>query len=89
MPAGQLAVAMSAPTEHAAAAQGVYGAIGLVVSGSAAFAAGWAYDVLGPEALFTGSSIIMVVAMAGAVALGGELMGPPRLDPRISAATDQ
>jgi len=89
MPAGQLAVAMSAPTEHAAAAQGVYGAIGLVVSGSAAFAAGWAYDVLGPEALFTGSSIIMVVAMAGAVALGGELMGLPRLDPRISAATDQ
>ena len=78
MPAGQLAVAMSAPTEHAAAAQGLYGAIGLVVSGSAAFAAGSVYDVWGPEALFTGSSVIMVVALAGAIALGGELMGPAK-----------
>ena len=76
MPAGQLAVAMSAPTQQAAAAQGLYGAVGLVVSGLAAVAAGSVYDVWGPEALFTGSSIVMVVALAGAVALGGELMGP-------------
>lgn len=76
MPAGQLAVAMSAPTEQAAAAQGLYGAVGLVVSGLAAVAAGSLYDAWGPEVLFTGSSIVMVVALAGAVALGGELMGP-------------
>lgn len=76
MPAGQLAVAMSAPTEQAAAAQGLYGAVGLVVSGLAAVAAGSLYDAWGPEVLFTGSSIVMVVALAGAIALGGELMGP-------------
>jgi len=76
MPAGQLAVAMSAPTEQAAAAQGLYGAVGLVVSGLAAVAAGSIYDVWGPEVLFTGSSVVMVVALAGAIALGGELMGP-------------
>ncbi|MCQ3812344.1 MAG: MFS transporter [Acidimicrobiia bacterium] len=76
MPAGQLAVALSAPTQQAAAAQGLYGAVGLVVSGLAAVAAGTIYDAWGPEVLFTGSSVVMVVALAGAVALGGELMGP-------------
>ncbi len=78
MPAGQLAVAMSAPTEQAAAAQGLYGAVGLVVSGFAAVAAGSVYDAWGAEALFTGSSAIMLVALSGAVVLGGDLMGPAR-----------
>ncbi len=77
LPAGQLAVAMSAPTDQAAAAQGLYGAMGLAVAGSAALAAGTIYDAWGPEVLFTGSSVVMVVALAGAIALGGELMGPP------------
>jgi MFS family permease len=76
MPAGQLSVALSAPTEQAAAAQGLYGAVGLVVSGLAAVATGAVYDAWGPEVLYTGSSIVMVIALAGAVALGGELMGP-------------
>ena len=76
MPAGQLAVALSAPTEQAAAAQGLYGALGLVVSGIAAVATGAIYDAWGPEVLFTGSSVVMVLALSGAVALGGELMGP-------------
>ena len=76
MPAGQLAVALSAPTEQAAAAQGLYGALGLVVSGIAAVATGAVYDAWGPEVLFTGSSVVMVLALSGAVALGGELMGP-------------
>ena len=76
MPAGQLAVALSAPMKQAAAAQGLYGALGLVIAGLAALATGWVYDTWGPEALFTGASAVMVVALAGAVALGGELMGP-------------
>ncbi|MDE0117937.1 MAG: MFS transporter [bacterium] len=76
MPAGQLAVAISAPTEQAAAAQGIYGAMGLAVAGSAAVATGPVYEAWGAEVLFTGSSIIMVVALAGAIALGEELMGP-------------
>ncbi len=76
MPAGQLSVALSAPTEQAAAAQGLYGAVGLVVSGMAAVATGAVYDAWGPEVLYTGSSVVMVIALAGAVALGGELMGP-------------
>ncbi len=76
MPAGQLSVALSAPTEQAAAAQGLYGAVGLVVSGLAAVATGAVYDAWGPEVLYTGSSVVMVIALAGAVALGGELMGP-------------
>lgn len=98
MPAGQLAVAMSAPADQAAAAQGLYGAVGLVVSGIAAVAAGSVYDYwgpkrrpghpsmlheqfygnLGPEVLFTGASIVMVIALAGAILLGKELMGPAR-----------
>lgn len=77
MPAGQLSVALSAPTEQAAAAQGLYGAVGLVVSGLAAVATGAVYDAWGPEVLYSGSSVVMVIALAGAVALGGELMGPP------------
>ena len=76
MPAGQLSVALSAPTEQAAAAQGLYGAVGLVVSGLAAVATGAVYDAWGPEVLYSGSSVVMVIALAGAVALGGELMGP-------------
>ncbi|MYH71204.1 MAG: MFS transporter [Acidimicrobiia bacterium] len=76
LPAGQLAVAISAPTDQAAAAQGLYGAMGLTVAGSAALATGPVYEAWGAEVLFTGSSIIMVVALAGAIALGGELMGP-------------
>ena len=76
MPAGQLAVALSTPTQQAASAQGLYGALGLVIAGLAALATGWVYDTWGPEALFTGASAVMVIALAGAVALGGELMGP-------------
>lgn len=76
MPAGQLAVAMSAPTEQAAAAQGLYGAMGLAVAGSAALATGPIYEAWGAEVLFTGSSVVMVVALSGAIVLGGELMGP-------------
>ena len=76
MPAGQLAIALSAPTEQAAAAQGLYGALGLIIAGIAALATGAIYENWGAEALFTGSSIVMVVALAGAIALGEELMGP-------------
>ena len=76
MPAGQLAVALSAPREQAAAAQGLFGALGLVIAGIAALATGAVYENWGPEALYTGSSIVMVVALAGAIALGEELMGP-------------
>ena len=76
MPAGQLAVALSAPREQAAAAQGLFGALGLVIAGIAALATGAVYENWGAEALFTGSSIVMVVALAGAIALGEELMGP-------------
>ncbi len=76
MPAGQLAIALSAPTEQAAAAQGLYGALGLIIAGIAALATGVIYENWGAEALFTGSSVVMVVALAGAIALGEELMGP-------------
>jgi len=76
MPAGQLAVALSAPAEQAAAAQGLYGGMGLAVAGSAAVVTGPVYEAWGPEVLFTGSSLFMVAALAGAVALGEELMGP-------------
>ena len=40
MPAGQLAVALLAPTQQAASAQGLYGALGLVIAGLAALATG-------------------------------------------------
>lgn len=76
MPAGQLAIALSAPTEQAAAAQGLFGALGLIIAGIAAVATGWVYENCGAEALFTGASVVMVVALAGAIALGEELMGP-------------
>ncbi|MYB11628.1 MAG: MFS transporter [Acidimicrobiia bacterium] len=76
MPAGQLAIAISAPTEQAAAAQGLFGALGLIIAGIAAVATGAIYENWGAEALFTGASIVMVVALAGAIALGEELMGP-------------
>ncbi len=86
MPAGQLAVALSAPADQAAAAQGLYGAMGLAVAGSAALATGPVYEAWGAEVLFTGSSVIMIAALAGAIALGGELMGPSKLDPQTSGA---
>ena len=76
MPAGQLAIAISAPTEQAAAAQGLFGALGLIIAGIAAVATGAVYENWGAEALFTGASVVMVVALAGAIALGEELMGP-------------
>lgn len=89
MPAGQLAIAISAPTEQAAAAQGLFGAMGLIIAGIAAVATGVIYENWGAEALFTGASVVMVVALAGAMALGGDLRGPPKLDPRMSKATGQ
>ena len=87
MPAGQLAVAMSAPTEQAASAQGLYGAMGLAVAGSAAVATGPVYEAWGPEVLFTGSAVVMVLALAGAVVLGGELLSPPSRSTREPAPT--
>lgn len=85
LPAGQLAVAVSAPTDQAASAQGIYGAMGLAVAGSAALATGPVYEAWGAEVLFTGSSVVMVVALAGAIALGEELMGPNGRSPREPA----
>ena len=76
MPAGQLAVALSSSSQQAAAAQGLYAAMGLFVAGIASLVGGFAYENWGPEILYAGSSALMVVAVGAAVALGGDLRGP-------------
>ena len=48
----------------------------MIIAGIAAVATGAVYENWGAEALFTGASVVMVVALAGAIALGEELMGP-------------
>ena len=64
MPANQVAVATATPPEQLAAGQGLFSAVGTLVSGIVAYAAGALYEAEGPKLLFTSASIAMVVFLA-------------------------
>jgi DHA1 family multidrug resistance protein-like MFS transporter len=76
MPANQVAIALAAPREQAAAAQGLFGAIGLATAGAVGLAAGAVYEHAGPRVLFTGTSLVMVAFLAVAVLRGEALRRP-------------
>ena len=64
MPANQVAVATATPPEQLAAGQGLFSAVGTLVSGIVAYAAGALYEAEGPKLLFTSASIARVVFLA-------------------------
>lgn len=76
-PSNQVAVALASPREHLASAQGMYGAVNTVTAGLAAGLSATVYDHAGPTVLFTSVSLVMAGALAVAVVLGRELLGPP------------
>jgi MFS family permease len=65
-PSTQAAVAEASPPEHVAAGQGLLEAVGLAFAGAAALLAAPVYGWLGPEALFTGSALVMLAFCGGA-----------------------
>jgi MFS family permease len=69
-PATQAAVAAAGPPEQVAAGQGLLEAVGLAFAGFAALVAVPIYAAVGPELLFTVSSVIMLT-FCGAARLFG------------------
>ncbi len=67
-----VAVSMCAPTEQQAGAQGLVGAAQTLVGGCSAFAAGWAYEHIGPVATYVGGTIFMVTCVVFGWSLAGE-----------------
>ncbi|MEQ8842562.1 MAG: MFS transporter [Acidimicrobiales bacterium] len=61
MPANQVAIATATPREQLAAGQGLFSAIGVLVSGVVAYGAGALYEAEGPKLLFTSASMAMIV----------------------------
>jgi MFS family permease len=69
MPANMVAVAMAAPKELAASAQGLLSATGMLVGGAAALVCGGLYETYGPEAVYTSAAVTMMVFLGLSVAL--------------------
>ncbi|NNE72380.1 MAG: MFS transporter [Acidimicrobiales bacterium] len=67
LPANQVAIAQASPPEQIAAAQGLFSAVGTLVSGVAAFAAGALYENQGPKVLYTAAAAGMVVFLAASL----------------------
>jgi MFS family permease len=61
MPANMVAVAIVAPRQLAASAQGLLSATGMLVSGTAALVCGGLYEVYGPEVVYTSAAVTMTV----------------------------
>jgi MFS family permease len=69
MPANMVAVAMAAPQELAASAQGLLSATGMLVGGAAALVCGGLYEAYGPEVVYTSAAVTMMVFLAFSVVL--------------------
>jgi DHA1 family multidrug resistance protein-like MFS transporter len=67
MPANQVAIAQASPPDQVAAGQGLFSAMGTLVSGTVAYAAGAMYEAEGPELLYTTAAIAMVVFLAASL----------------------
>ncbi|MEM7140500.1 MAG: MFS transporter, partial [Actinomycetota bacterium] len=67
MPANQVAVARASPPDQIAAGQGLFSAMGTLVSGIVAYAAGALYESEGPEWVYTSAAIAMVVFLVAAL----------------------
>jgi DHA1 family multidrug resistance protein-like MFS transporter len=75
MPANQVAIAVASPREQVATAQGLFSAMGTLVSGLIAVVAGYLYETQGPELLYSAAAVIMVVCLSGSL-----LLSRPGLD---------
>jgi MFS family permease len=78
LPANQVAVALSSPSDQLAAGQGLLGAVGLGVAGVTALAGAAVYDRAGRGAVFSGTAAVMVAFLAVAAWRGRSLMAPRR-----------
>ena len=76
MPANQVAVAMAAGPQQAAAGQGLLGASGLAVAGAVGLIAGAVYETAGRATLFVSTAVVMLVALAVAWSRGSDLRRP-------------
>ena len=63
MPANQVAIATATPPAQLAAGQGLFSAVGTLVSGIVAYGAGALYETEGPRLLFTTASAAMFVLL--------------------------
>ncbi len=77
MPALQLGIARSSPSEHLASGQGLIGAAGQLTAAATALLSGWIYGTWGADILFGGSAALMVVLLSTGLWLGASLMSPP------------
>ena len=77
-----VAVAMTAPRERQAAAQGLVGAAETLSGGATAVLAGVLYDAGGRTLAYTTCTVIMIVLAVGAYLLAGEHRTPRRTDRR-------
>ena len=67
MPANQVAVARASPSDQIGAGQGLFSAMGTLVSGIVAYGAGALYESKGPAWVYTSAAIAMVVFLAAAL----------------------
>jgi MFS family permease len=88
MPGNQVAVAIAAPRDRLAAAQGLLGATGVASAGLAGLAAGAAYERFGSFAVFGGAAALMASCLVGAAALT-DGFSRASTGPRPVAASDE
>jgi MFS family permease len=83
-PGTQVGVAMAAPAELAASAQGLQGATLELTAGSMALWSGFMYERFGPEAVFGTGAALMLIGVLGSfvvarsLPVGDPLLGPSR-----------
>lgn len=86
-PGTQVGVAMAAPEDLAASAQGLQGATLEITAGSMALWSGFMYERFGPEAVFGTGAALMLVGVAGSFVVARSLtVGDPLLGPGGGAA---
>ncbi|MCU0272160.1 MAG: MFS transporter [Acidimicrobiales bacterium] len=81
MPANMVAVAMAAPKDLAASAQGLLSATGMLVGGAAALVCGGLYEAHGPEVVYTSAAVTMMVFLGLSVALWRRATPVPEVVP--------
>ena len=83
-PGTQVGVAMAAPDDLAASAQGLQGATLEITAGSMALWSGFMYERFGPEAVFGTGAALMLIGVVGSfvvarsLSVGDPLLGPSR-----------
>ncbi len=86
MPSNQVAIALASPPDQLASAQGLMGAVGLATAGVAGIVGAAVYDHFGARPLFTGTALVMALALGAALLLGRDLLRPPGVGPAVDPA---